>query len=204
MGDIADKAILRVVATLLFPDSVVAQNVFYVMFNDDGTSADEEDVLDDLVDWIEGAYDTIKTYLVSAITMDDIHVYVRDTGENDWDEVGVKDVNVTMSGGSDMIPHGVAALLHMGTTDADVTGSKFIGGIIDNSLTTSDFTSGVLTALALWGLEWVGNFVGTATAATFNPGVFSVAKNAFFVSDQIGLLNAQCAYQRRRKPGVGI
>lgn len=201
---IATNAILRAVLSLALPDSVIAQNVFYAMFDNDGGSDDDDDVIDDLVDWIEDIFSSMLGAMSSQASLSDLKVYVYDSVGGDWDEVGTGIPAGVGTGVADMVPHGVAGLMHGYTTNPDVVGSKFLTGIQDTSVADSDITAGVLTNIVLAGADWLADFTGAATGSNFNPGVWSVTKTAFYEFQDKLVVNGQVAYQRRRKPGVGI
>ena len=102
------------------------------------------------------------------------------------------------------MPNGVASLVHALTTDPDVRGSKYFGGHLPASTVDNDWTGGFLSTMLAGGLIWVEPFVGAGTGGDFAPGVWSPTKTNFFLFNGTVTVNAQVAYQRRRKPGVGI
>lgn len=204
MATIPSNAILKVVLSLLFPDSAIAQNVFYVLFENDGTSDDKDDVLDDLSEWMESIYDDMAAAVSSSINITGFKAYIRDTPGGDWDEVGVGFPSDTFSAAGDPMPNGIAALLHAQTDDPDVIAAKYFGGNTDTATVDNDFTAGSISTYINAGAEWVDPFTGTTTASGFIPGVWSTAQGAFFPFSTAYSVNAQVAYQRRRKPGVGI
>lgn len=201
---VADGAILRIVASLLFPESVIAQNVFYAVFADTGASNDDQDVVDDLAEWLEDAYTLIAGFIDTSVSLTDIKVYNYDSIDDDWDEVGAASIGLAFTGTTDMLPHGVAYLLHAKTTDPDVQAAKFIGGFTEGGQADGIWLSSINTVMATWAADWVTAFVGTATGGDFSPGVWSVAQQVFKVFNGVINLNSIPAYQRRRKPGVGI
>jgi len=201
---VADGTILRIVASFLFPESVIAQNVFYAVFADTGTSDDEQDVIDDLAEWIEDAYTLLDGWIDSSVALTDIKVYNYDSGDGDWDELGDASIGLSFSGATDMLPHGVAYLLHAKSLDPDVQGGKFVGGFTEGAQVDGLWISAVNTVMGTFGAAWVTPFVGTITGADFAPGVWSVAQTNFRLFSGTLNLNAVPAYQRRRKPGVGI
>lgn len=201
---VPDGAILRYVLSLLMPDSVIAQNVFYAVFADTGGSDDEDDVISDLDDWVEDIFTHIIDRVSDSVDTVGAKVYLFDPIDDDWDEVGTGTPVVNFSNVADMTPHGVAALVHMMTTDPDVMGGKYIAGLADANFTGSDLEAGIMLDLIDFGGEWVTPFVGAATGGDFGPGVWSVAQHVFKLANLTYRINGQCAYQRRRKPGVGI
>lgn len=198
------NAILRVVASMLMPDSVIAQLVFNVLFEADGSSTDEQDVVDDLADWVEDMITNLAGNIANDLTSSDVKVYVYDSGDDDWDEVGTANWAVTFTNTAEMLPHGIAAVVHARTEDPDVQGTKFIPGLTETTQNESDLEAGPITQLALFGVDWVSPFTGSATGSGFIPGVWSVAQTAFKAANLEIVVNLQVGYQRRRKPGVGI
>lgn len=153
---------------------------------------------------MEDVYTELINLISSDVVMQQAKVYQFDVPGDDWDEVGTVVPVVTFASTPPMAPHGVAALTHAKTVDPDVTASKYIGGLEDNRVTDSDLSAGSLTLLAAFVLEWGLPFVGTATGAAFEPGVWSQVQSTFKLFNQAYIINGQVAYQRRRKPGVGI
>ena len=204
MADIPTNGILRVVLSLLLPDNAIAQNVFYTLFENDGTSADDQDVLDDLVDWMEAFYTEIDGSVNEDVSVTGLKAYLYDTVGEDWDEVGVGFPSVTNVGASDPLPNGIAALMHAPTVDPDVTGAKYIAGFGETSALDNDWTAALLTVLAAAATEWTDPFTGATSGSGFIPGVWSVTNSAFYAFTTASSINVQVAYQRRRKPGVGI
>ena len=201
---VPSNTILRVVVSLLFPDSAIAQNVFYTLFENDGGSNDDEDVLTDMSDWVDTMYDAMSASLDSDITLTGIKVYFYDTVGDDWDELGVEFPGTGFSATGDMMPNGIACLIHAPTVNPDVTGAKYIGGFLDDSVVENDITAGALANFALFATEWTDPAVFSATGSGFIPGVWSATKDQFFAFTTSSSLNVGVAYQRRRKPGVGI
>jgi hypothetical protein len=201
---VADGAILRIVASLIFPESVIAQNVFYAVFADTGGSDAEEDVLTDLATYIEAVYTTMTARVDDIISVTGIKVYNYDALDDDWDEVGDEVLNYDFEGSGDMCAHGVAGLVHAKTTDPDVQAAKYIGGILDAQMIEGTWVTGTVEDMADFAAEWSTPFVGIASGADFAPGVWSVVNKNFFLFSGVEVVNVIPAYQRRRKPGVGI
>lgn len=201
---IPDGAILRLVASILLPESVIAQNVFYAVFADTGGSNDDLDVLSDLGDYIGDVWDKIKGSISVDVTMTGIKVYIYDPLDPDWDEVGDELIGIAGVSGTDMLTHGVAALIHAKTTDPDVQAAKFIPGMGEANTVDGLFIAAALTAMTNYADEWTTPFVGAATGGDFAPGVWSVANTLFYMFNGTEVVNAIPGYQRRRKPGVGI
>lgn len=201
---ISSGTILKVVVSLLLPDSVIAQNVFYSVVVDLVTSDDEDDVVADIIDWVEDMYGDLAAQICNDNTSSDVKVYEYDAIDDDWDEVGTDTWSVTFTNTGEMGPHGVAALVHAKSIDPDVQGSKYIPGLSDASIIISDIGAGLATALATFCGTWVTPFAGTATGGAFAPGVWSTARDVFVLFNGNFVVNGLAAYQRRRRPGAGI
>ncbi len=200
---IASGTVLRVVASLLFPDNVIAQNVFNLVVTDLVTSDDEEDVVLDCVDYIEALYTAIRTVMFNGLESSDVKVYEFDPLDNDWDEVGTGANTITYTGAAEMVSHGVAAVVHMRTIDPDTQGTKYLGGFVESSYNASNIGAPTLTALAAFLVTWYTPFSGAATGGDFSPVVWSPTGTVARLARESGYVNGQVGYQRRRKPGVG-
>lgn len=201
---ISSGTILKVVVSLLMPDSVIAQNIFYTVITDLVTSDAEDDVVDDMIIWVEAMYTDLIGNLSDQMAGSDVKVYEYDPIDEDWDEVGSNTWSVTFTGTGDMIPHGVAAICYAKTLDPDVQAGKYIPGITEDSFSESDLNAGLVTDLAQFCATWVGGFTGTNTGGTVGPGVWSTVGAVFKLFNGNYVINGLAGYQRRRKPGVGI
>ncbi len=204
MATIPTNAILRVVLSLLLPDNAIAQNVFYTLFENDGGSDDDQDVLDDLVTWMDDIYTEIDGSVNENVTLTGLKAYIYDTVGEDWDEVGVGFPVVTFAGTADPMPNGIACLVHAPTTDPDVTGAKYFAGFGETSALDNDWTGAFITVMVGAATEWTDPFTGAVSGSGFIPGVWSTVQTAFHPFTTSSSINVQVAYQRRRKPGVGI
>jgi hypothetical protein len=196
--------ILKVVVSIAFPESVVAQNVFWVLFENDGGSAAEDDVLDDLETWVEGIYANLLSKWDTETSLDELHAYVYDSSEDDFDEVGSRSLTGVGITALDFLPHGTAAVTNAKTANPDVQGRKFWGGFTEGANNNGAVDSATLTAIALADADWVTDFTGAQTGSGFDPGVYSLTKSTFYGFTGDTVLNTVWGYQRRRKPGVGI
>lgn len=196
-------AILRVVVSLLAPESVIMQNVFYTLFKNTGGSDDEADVLSDLKDWIEDLYATLNVYMDADVVLSLLQCYLRDVPGGDWDEVGIETLTDSFAGSVDLLPHGAAAVVHAKTTNPDRQATKYFGGFSETAQNESKLVAPLTTALIAAGVEWVTDYVGAATGSTFDPGVWSPTDLVFYSFSGTVDISNYIGYQRRRKPGVG-
>jgi hypothetical protein len=202
---VADGAILKAVTSLLMPDDVIAQLVWAVVFADTGTSNDDQDVVDDIGTWLDGVLANVATYISQYVSAASHRVYVYDSVDDDFDEVGVASTSwIGTHTSSHMLPHGTAAIAHARTTDPDVQGTKFFPGFCENYQDQSNLTGAAVSALLAAANDWVTAFVGSNTGGDFGPGVWSPTRGTFYLANGDYSVNVDLGYQRRRKPGVGI
>ncbi len=196
--------ILKIVVSLAFPDTVVAQNVFWALYEADGGSDDEDDVLDDIEDYVEAMYELISVQMSQDVTTDDVKVYVYDPVGDDFDEVGERAMAVTFDQSGEFMPHGIAAVSNANTVNPDVQGRKYWGGWTEPSNLDGYLSGAIITQMALLVGEWITSFTGSATGSGFVPGVWSPTHTTFYPFNLDASTNLLWGYQRRRKPGVGI
>lgn len=201
---ITDGTILRVVASLLWTDGNVNQNVFNCVVTGGGSPWDEQDVIDDMEDWLDNMYANMTTTTSDEIDGNEVIVYEYDALDDDWDEVGSNAWVWNPTGSSEQLPRGVAGLVRLWTTDADVQGKKYLGGMVEDSLVDGLWLGSVITQLLAFAADWYAPFVGSASGATFTPGIWSVAGTVFKAAIDHIATSTIPAYQRRRKRNVGI
>lgn len=201
---IADATILRVVASLLWTDGNVNQNVFNAVLGGAGAPWDEQDILDDAEDWLDNMYANFTTILSDEIDGNEVVVYKYDVAGQDWDEVGSNAWTFDPTQSTEQMARGVAGLVRLWTEDPDVQGKKYIGGLTEASLVDGLIPAAAVTALLAFGADWLTPFVGAASGATFTPGVWSVVGTVFKAAIDHIATSTIPAYQRRRKRNVGI
>jgi hypothetical protein len=131
-------------------------------------------------------------------------VYKYDTVGEDWDEVTSNAFPFNPSASVDQLPRGVALLARLWTTDPDVQGRKFIPGLVETNVTDGLFTGAIVTNALAFAADWFTAFVGSASGATFTPGIWSVVQAALLLGVDHIAVSSIPAYQRRRKNNVGI
>lgn len=196
--------ILKVVATMLWDDGNVMQNVFACDIVGGAGPYDEADVIDDLVTWVEDMYTTLNAQITHLVDGSQVQVYRWDAVGGDFDEVGSDPWTWTPSQATEALPYGVAGLLNAKSVDADSSAKKYLGGICEGSSVDGVWETVMLAAMVNFGGEWVQSFVGAITGATFNPGVWSVKDSLLNAFVATVIIPTTPAYQRRRKQGVGI
>ena len=196
--------ILRVVASFLWTDGNINQNVFNALLSGAGSPWSDSDIADDAESWLDNMYANLSAFMSDEIDGNEVIVYKYDTINDDWDEVASQAFTLNPTDTFDQLPRGAAALALLWTEDPDVQGKKYIPGTCEDYLTDGLYTSGMLTAMLAFAADWYTPFTGGTSGATWNPGVWSVAQTAFKTGVNHIAANAIPAYQRRRKRNVGI
>jgi hypothetical protein len=200
---ISSGDILRIAVSMLFTDGNLAMNVFNAVVSGGGGPWDPLDIVADAIEWMDDVYGTMTTAVTNTLDGSFITVYVWDPVDEDWDEVGADSFTWNPTGATDSLPRGVAALINAKSTDADVNGKKYIAGMVESAATDGQWTGPTITTLAAWAVEWIVAFVGGTTGADWQPGIWSPHNLVFEAMSGTYTIPIECAYQRRRKRGVG-
>lgn len=201
---VADNDILRVVASLLWTDGEINQNVYNCKVSGGSGPYDDQDVTDDMEDWLDNMYANFVSSMSDEIDGNEVLVYKYDPVDDDWDEVASQSFTFNPTAAVDQLPRGVALLCRLWTTDPDVQGKKYVPGLVETNVTDGLFAGAILTNALAYAADWYLPFVGAASGATFTPGIWSVAGTAFFAGVNHLAASAIPAYQRRRKNNVGV
>lgn len=196
--------ILRIVASMLWTDGNVNQNVFNALISGAGGPWDDADVVSDAEAWLDNMYANLTAQVSDELDGNEVIVYKYDPVDDDWDEVSSDAWVWNPSQAADQLPRGVAGLVQLWTEDADVQGKKYLPGFTEGNIEDGLFAAGPITSLLAFAADWYLPFVGAASGATFTPGVWSVANTAFFAGVDHVATSTIAAYQRRRKRNVGI
>lgn len=201
---LADGTILRIVASFLWTDGNVNQNVFNCILSGAGAPWDELDVVDDAEDWLDDMYANLVTFMSDQIDGNEVLVYKYDPVGDDWDEVGSQSWSFNPTAAGDQLPRGVAGLTRLWTVDPDVQGKKYLPAMNEGVVTDGLYSAATLVAFLAFAADWYLPFAGAASGATFTPGIWSVVGTVFKAAVDHIAANAIPAYQRRRKRNVGI
>lgn len=196
--------IVKIVATMIFDDGNVVQNVFNAVLTGGGGPWDEADIIDDAGAWLTAMYSNITTLVADTLSGSTVEGYVYDSVDDDWDEFDTDNWVWAPTNATGELPRGAAALLNGKTTDPDVSGKKYIGGMSEGALGLGLWSGGTIADLVDWGADWVIPFVGATSAADWTPGIWSPTRTIFYASSLVVVIPTIPAYQRRRKRGVGI
>lgn len=196
--------IIRVVQNLLWDDGNIMQNVFNCVIGGSGGPFDEQDVADDMAEWMDAIYTNLSANMAADVSAGEVKCYEYDSVDDDWDEFGTGVATFAPTSAADFLPQGIAALVKVTTTDPDIQGRKYFGGFGENVITDGQWIPTLVTLLAAAAVDWQTIFVGTTTGATMIPGVWSTVKGALQPMAAAFVVNTIANYQRRRRPGVGI
>lgn len=201
---VTDGTILRIVASFLWTDGNVNQNVYNAVVTGAGAPWDEDDIVADAEDWLDDMYLNIAGAMSDEIDGNSVTLYEYDGVDDDWDEIGSDSWLFNPTGATDQLPRGTAALVRMWTSDPDVQGKKYIPGLCEGSLNDGLYNASLITDLLAFAADWYLPFTGGASGATFTPGIWSVAGTVFKAGINHVATSTIPAYQRRRKRNVGI
>lgn len=195
--------ILKIVATMVWLDGNIMQNVFNALIDGGGGPFDDDDIVADAVSWMQDIFGNITANVSTQVDGTQCQVYKYDAVGGDWDEVGTGIFVWNPSAAVDQLPRGVAALILARTTNPDVQGKKYLGGITEASVTDGLWYGPQMTQNLLAAADWVTDFVGSDSLADWNPGVWSPTDTILYLMSGTYSANIIPAYQRRRKRGVG-
>lgn len=188
---------------MIWTDGNIMQNVFNATISGGGGPWDEADVLDDCEDWLDNMYLNIVADVVDVVDGTQLQVYKYDAVGVDWDEVGTQAWTWNPTSIGEQMARGVAALVSARTTDADVSGRKYIGGLSEAQLVLGLWNATIAVDGLALAADWITAFVGATSGATFTPGVWSPTNSAIYDFIDSIAITLIPAYQRRRKRGVG-
>ena len=199
---IGSNLVIKAVQAINMPQSVQAQNVYYVISDFQEAQA-EEDVVSAVKDWMQALYLTLTNVVVELVELSVMKMYYRTTGTPpQWESFGADDPVAAFVDVGNMLPHGVSLLTRAYTTGTRTIGRKYLCGLADLESEDGVWGATVLAAAAAYNVKWGTTAVIDANNR-LNPAVWSAAiEYAKELTDEFVIL-ANAAYQRRRRPGVG-
>lgn len=173
-----------------------------------GNNEDPDDVLADIVTNFESAWANIDTYISDKWLSSTVELYQRDTALHQWDGVATTtSLNLDGATAADALPQGCAALVKVFTESARRQARKYVPGFIESQVTDGVILTTPLVALALFVADLDDSITsGTETLVfgTYNTLATSVLYETFSQQNGSAQVEANIAYQRRRRPGTGI
>jgi len=199
---VPNLTIIKAVQEHNMPDSVVALNIFY--FEADFVEPQtEEDVVDAIEMWLEGLYNNILSAVSDEVTLGECTVYVWESVSFEWENIGTCSPSKVFTGETEMLPHGVAALIRAYSANTKSIARKYIPGFTVGGILDGAWTAANLSVMADYADSWV-----TAETISANndliPSVFDTKIFAAHALTGVTVVLADPGYQRRRRPGVGM
>jgi len=204
MATVDVGAILKIVAIAAWLDGNIVQNVFAAEVSGGTGPFDDNEVVTDCTTWVEDMFANVTARVSDRLDGSEVRVYVYDSGDDDFDEIGSDSWVWNPAGTEENLPSGVSMLINAKTTDADVNGKKYIAGLTENDNDDGAISGSMLAALVLFAVDWTQEFTGSVSGAEFTPGIWSVKERDIFPMSLSVIIPLIPAYQRRRKVGVGI
>ncbi len=200
---ITNGDVLKCTVKWLLPDGVQALNVFHAEYIGSDPIF-EPTVVAHWEDYINSIIGPYQGSVPPGVSVDEavVHRLVDPGPPPLWEVVGFFTPTFNPTNINEMLPHGCCALL---TADLDGPGrgtaKKFFPGLNEGATIGSTIIPAVITVLDQMRVAWESNF-GVPTSQEFEPGTWTEKRGLRkFVRTKT---NPLVAYQRRRKPGVGM
>ncbi|AXH78816.1 MAG: hypothetical protein [Circular genetic element sp.] len=196
--------VFRTVAVINMPQSQVATLNKYIKADSTISSADYDELVTNVGLWYEDVFGRFDSEILAAVSLDVAEVYHVDdvTGEETiLDDV---DIDVTFSGSGDFTPHGAAVLISCQVFQDRGVLKWFIPGMMGARL---DGVGNWDSVIATQGLLAVLDMLTAPDAVNgidLDVGSWNSTTKTFKPVGSSGTVNLIPAYQRRRRPGVGI
>ncbi len=198
---VVNDDIIRATLSLVSARTQIHQNVFHYKYTGSGDTDDE--VGDEITAALDAAYTTIEASLDSGVVSTELDAWLWDAVLKQFDGIYSEPI-ITIIGSQAgvSLPDGAAALVRLFTNKPRRQGRKFIGGMSEEGYADTGWAPAQLVALALF-ISAIVSAVITLNG-TLTPGTFNLVTESFEPFKNAGSINTFCAYQRRRRPGVGI
>lgn len=193
--------ILRTVLNYVIPGSA-AQNVFFHRY--DGPGVTDALLLDAVDAWFTTVWAPDWTSLGSTnAEMDFVECDVINPDGTVARNLGAEALNIAGGAAPSTGAAAVSAYLLAYTDLPKQRGSKYVPGINEGAYDNNLFSGGALLDMAALLASYL-SIINPGGATELVPGVLSRTLLTFVPFIGNGLVDAQPAYQRRRKDGVGI
>lgn len=196
---VSEGSILRVVPTFTLGSVSKAQNVYHVR-HESVADSDDDDVLDAALELIEDLMGNFDQNISDEVELASVEVFELILSE--WQPLGT--VAGTWAGAvtTDRVPSGVALLINLYKERTNHKDRKFIAGLVEVSVNGDEIATGVLTNAGAYVTTMTQLFTA-ANGVELRPIHYNRNTGAVKVYNG-GAGSALPAYQRRRKPGVGL
>lgn len=190
---------LRIVATFSIGSVTKAQNVYHVE-NVTGSEITDAEAVAVCLAYVEDIMDEFTQFCKSDVSLDKVEVY--EFAALQWGPVGVAEGSWAGTDVTDRLPAGCAVLIHAFKERSGFSDKKYIAGCIDSVTVGDALTANMITGAEAAAAIWTAIFDdGTAQ---IEPHSYNQTTHAFTPYTGVYSVSPLIAYQRRRKPGVGL
>lgn len=198
---VVDGDILRGTGKFTLGRGSAMQSVLHFKYTGAGDTDDE--IGDEISGHFTSMYTNVEDSLDSLTLSEEVDVWRWDAVLDQWDGIYSEPwLLIIGTEAGQQLPNGAAALVRLFSSLPRRQGRKFISGVSTNMYLDAGWTALFLADLALFLADTVAS-VATANG-TLQPGLFNVVDEDFIPFKNAGGVNVFAAYQRRRRPGVGI
>jgi len=184
------------------PGSSAVQNVFHWRY--DGTPTSNQAVADAIATWALDDWGARWQELAATdVELDSVEVFRVDFDGSPISALGTQFINSFGLRTSDMLTAAVSAFMQADTAVPGRRGRKYVPGLAEGNVNNGVLDAAQLVDLALLLAEYV-NLIPVGVSGVLTPGVVSRLLELFTEFLDAGSITDVPAYQRRRKPGVGI
>lgn len=169
-----------------------------------GAGFSDQDVLDALEDWADNDWGAAWALLGgNDVELTEIEVDVVNPDGTVNRNIGSVSINKSGASLTSTSAAAVAGFMEADTGFAKRRGRKYAPFIGDNKVSSGVLSSVALNELTALFAEWVADIIVLVTG-TLIAGILSRVDDTFYAFNGAGTTTNVPAYQRRRKPGVGI
>lgn len=195
----------RITQNIELVSGTAAQNVYHLSQVSAGADVPANISLD-IVDYMTNIYEAVNASMHSSTLIEEFIVEKFDTLSQTYSffTSGFTNVGGELGGGNEPMPQGVAILVQARHVVDGFSGRKFFPGLTEGVHQDGFWISFAVADALLAALIWATPFAGVASNAAFQPVTFGdITASPKSISTNVQSDNV-VAYQRRRKPGVGL
>ena len=199
--------VVRIVLSFLLPETVTAQLVWHYIVTA-GTGGVPGTILAAILAAANSAFNGIEGDMVTGADSVEIDLLKWDFTANRFDGLA-NSVATSISGTSNasMAPHGVGPLVSFFTDTGRRRGRKFLPGYSEDSFIDGNLQAAPLSRLITFNAGFNDDVISggiTLAPCNFNTDELSPLFESVAEWSNTSAVATIAAYQRRRKPGVGI
>lgn len=198
---VAAGGIARAVVTFLGDEGSTALNIYHAR-NDSGGVKTDTEVLDDFKAYLDSIHNDIMIETSNNATVGPYEVFDIDPATGDATPLGTRSPALQPSNTNEILPHGIAALVNADLSGTGRgSGKKFFPYWTEASNADGLWLAASLARLVLAAAAYLLDFGGVG-GSDWTTGTWTLAKG--FRELVSSAARDVPAYQRRRKPGVGV